>query len=190
MAENSDFIGLLIRIFNLFSGIIYIITAILLFAQINLNTQNTLLFISIILIFIGILRFINGSLNTNLQKYLRISRIIAGIIILALAVSAVARGSIESTAIILLAIAVLINSIQKSLIGVFEKHYPVWFRAISILGGTITIVLSLLVIFGTSWDVFILIILFAIVFLLNGVSRLINAISNPIEKKGRKVSAR
>jgi uncharacterized membrane protein HdeD (DUF308 family) len=183
MNEDSEFVGLLNRIFNLFAGLIYIITAILIFAQINLNIQNTLLFIAIIIIFISILRLSNGIFNRSIQKYLRISRIITGVSILMLAVFSIVRNSVESTSIILLAIALLINSMQKSLIGIFEKHYSKWFRITSLTVGFISVLLSLLIIFESAWSEFLLIILFAVVFLLGGVVRLSNAISNPSEKK-------
>ena len=119
--ENSEFVVLLARIFNLFAGLIYIITAILIFAHINLSTQNTLLFIAIIIIFISISRLLNGIFNKNLQKYLRITRLITGSSIFLLAIFSMIRNSVESTSIILLAIALLINSVQKSLIGVFTS---------------------------------------------------------------------
>ncbi len=183
MDENSEFLGLLIRIFNLFAGLIYIIAAILIFAQINLNTKNTFLFIAIIIIFISVLRILNGIFNRDPQKYLRISRVITGISILLLAIFSIVKNSDESISRILLAIALLINSIQKSLIGGFEKHNPKWFRIISLSVGLITIILSLLIIFESAWSVLILIILFAVAFLLGGIVRLSNAFSSPFEKK-------
>jgi uncharacterized membrane protein HdeD (DUF308 family) len=183
MYENKEFVGLVDRIFNLFAGLIYIITAILIFAQINLNIQNTLLFIAIILIIISILRIMNGIFNRGLQKYLRISRLVAGITISVLAIFSIIRNSIVSTSIILLAIALLTNSIQKSLIGVFEKQHPKWFRITSLTVGLITIILSLLIIFESAWSEFLLIILFAVAFILGGIVRLSNAISNPLDKK-------
>ncbi|MBY9000360.1 MAG: hypothetical protein KGD64_05565 [Candidatus Heimdallarchaeota archaeon] len=177
MSYNSDPLAWVIRIFNVFAGLIHITASILIFAQIGLNTDSVLIILAVTLIIVSCVRLLNSAFNKRLNTYLRISRLIVGIAILILSSISFITTFTESTKITLLTIAILVNGIQRLLDGRFKKYYPVWFRILSTIVGLVTIILCTIVFVGTSFDIYTLIVLLAVTFMLNGIGRIMNAIS-------------
>ena len=187
MSKDSDPLIWLIRIINIFAGMILIASSIVLLAQIGMEVEILLIIISVTLILIGIILLLNGSFNKRLNNYIRISRLIVGCAMLVLSIVSLIIRADESLAVILLTIAILLNGIRRILDGSFEEYYLQWFRIFSSIIGIITIIMCAFVLIASSLELYILIILLAVMFMLNGIGRIGNAIST-YERRKRKPS--
>jgi uncharacterized membrane protein HdeD (DUF308 family) len=74
--------------------------------------------------------------------------------------------------IILLASALIANGIIRIIISIIEKNTPDWFRILLGLIGSITIFLGIIALIFTKHGYFTLIILISIIFILNGIARI------------------
>jgi uncharacterized membrane protein HdeD (DUF308 family) len=166
-----------LSIYYLFAGLIYIIISMVIFGLLNSNLQLLLDLLTIVLLLLGISRLLYGIFSKDPSKFIRILTALVGIGIIALSgADFFIRESNFPTQITLLAVGILIISVLRITVGVLDKSEVNWFRIIQISIGTITLTISILFLIFTSWDTSIYVILLAVSFILQGLTKIEYAI--------------
>lgn len=120
--------------------------AVLLMPNVAVDTLVFLLYFA--LLFIGTGRILIGALFKLLPRGLRIINIIAGLVLLGLAITVlVYQYPYFATAVLvsLLAFGLLINGLTRIIAGGSAKILPNWMRGLLVAGGVLTIILSIIV---------------------------------------------
>jgi hypothetical protein len=173
-----------IRVYNvilgliLFSGTIYV----LLYPDI---TQVTIILFAILLLLIGLSRLINGVFDKGKRTLIRITKVIVGFILIALAFLTYFADNLfgETYVIMFLSIALLINGITRLVVVFARKGLPDMIKVLMIVLGFMMIILAGFVlgvfIIGEPFFVVesILVGILAISVQLSGIGRLTSGIS-------------
>ena len=126
---------------------------------------------------LGLARFLRGIFETRLSNFLRFLNVIAGLLILILAMATLLFQTLVVLILIwMLAAALLILGLVGLLAGIFDKESPTWFRALLIVVGFITLVVSFLVFLLPALGELTLVIVLAWALILNGLTRIASAI--------------
>lgn len=167
-----------LRIANMLFGIITIIVAMLVIALPGLTITILVILIAVGLILLGLARFLRGLFEEGLSSFLRFLNVIAGLLILVLALATVFLQALVVLLLIwILAAAILILGLVRLLVGIMDKELPTWLRTLLIIVGLISLALSFLIFLVPTLGELTLVILLAWALALNGVSRIINAIA-------------
>ena len=166
-----------LSIYYLFIGLIYIIISIIIIALQNASIQLLLDLLTFILLLLGISRLLYGIFNKDSTKLLRILKTIVGIGIIVLSsIDFYIRETNYSTQITLLAIGILILGTVRISAGFLDKKEANWYRIMLIVVGSITSIISILFLIFPGWETSIYIILLAVSFILQGLTKLNYAI--------------
>ncbi|MFW9952156.1 MAG: HdeD family acid-resistance protein [Candidatus Thorarchaeota archaeon] len=166
----------LLSILNIIIGIVVISLSfiVIIFSAQTLATLITLL--AIIFLFIGFARIINGFIDeklTKLGKILKFFTGILGIVVGLLVIIITIINPTYSISILIDSFAIVLTIIGASRIflGINIQSYPKSYRITMILGGTLTIVLGILIFVFPMIGYFILIVILSIALLINGIIR-------------------
>ena len=166
-----------LSIYNVFVGLIYITISTTILALLNVDIIVLIDLLTITLLLIGVSRILNGIFSGKSKQYLRILKIPVGLLLIIMSIVVfVFRDTHITLQILLITIGILVNSVLRIIIGVYDKNEDFWFRIILISIGTLTLIISCLLLIFPSWGVIPFIILLAISFILNGIARLNYAI--------------
>jgi uncharacterized membrane protein HdeD (DUF308 family) len=162
-----------LSIYNVFIGLIYITLSTLILALLNIDIQVLIDLLNVTLLLIGVSRILNGIFGEKSRSYIRILKTIIGIVLLVLGIIVFSfRNTNIALQILLITIGILVNSILRIIIGIYDKSEAFWFRIILLTLGSLTLIISCLLLIFPSWGVIPFIILLAISFILNGIARL------------------
>jgi len=110
--------------------------------------------------------------------WLRILGIIFGLIAIVLSIVVLAYPELAIlTLIFILSTALLIIGIARVVIGGFSKVFPSWLRGLLLGVGLLTIILSFVVFISPAFGFLTLVFILSIVFLLNGIARIVSGIT-------------
>ena len=182
--KKETFMPFWIRVYNivlgliLFSGTVYI----LLYPAI---TQITIIIFAVLLLLMGLSRLINGLFDKGKRTLIRITKVIVGFILVALAFLTYFADDLfgEPFVIMFLSVALLINGITRLVVISARKGLPDMIKVLMIVLGTMMIILAGFVlgvfIVGEPYFVVesILVGILAITVQLSGIGRLTSGIS-------------
>lgn len=162
---------------NVIFGIITILVAILVIAQPGLTITILVVLIGVGLLLLGLARFLRGLFEIRLSNFLRFFNILTGLLILILAlITLLFQALVVLILIWILAAALLVLGLARLLVGLLDNESPTWFRALLILVGLISLAVSFLLFLLPALGELTLVIFLAWVLILNGITRITNAI--------------
>lgn len=135
-----------LRALYIITGLVAVVLgiAVLLMPNVAVETLTFLLYFA--LLFIGTGRILIGALFKLLPRGLRIISIIAGLVLLGLAIMVLAYPYFAAAVLVsLLAFGLLTYGIARVIFGGFAKILPNWVRGLLVVGGVFTIILSIVV---------------------------------------------
>ena len=172
-----------LSIYYLFTGLIYITLSIIIIALLNANVQILLDLLTFILLLLGISRLLYGIISKDLPTLLRVFKVVAGTgVIVISSIDFYIRETNFTAQITLLAIGTLIIGALRISVGFLDKNEAKWFRIMLIIIGSAAIVISVLFLIFSKWDLSIYVILLSATFILLGLTKLNYAI-RVFEKK-------
>ncbi len=143
------------------------------FGLLNSNLQVSLDLLKIILLLLGISRLLYGIFSKDPSKLIRILKTLVGIGIIVLSsIDFFIRETNFPTQITLLAIGILIIGVLRITVGLLDKSEANWFRIIMVSIGSITLTISILFLIFTGWETSIYVILLAVSFILQGLTKI------------------
>ena len=162
-----------LRIINILAGILYIILSFLVLIDIGFATFTLLIILAVSLMLIGLSRIVNGIFIPKQRLFLRILKIIVGILLLPLALIVITYPALGiDVLIILLAGGLIANGVLRIIIASADVNIPNWFRVLLFILGILTILLGIIVIISFDYGMLVLILLLALSFIFAGVARI------------------
>ena len=129
-------------------GLVAVVLGIIVPLMPDVAVETLIFLLYLALLFIGIGRILIGALFKLLPLGLRIISIIAGVVLLGLAITILAyQYPYFGTAVLIswLAIVLLINGITSIVVGGFAKVLANWIRGLLVVVGVLTIISSIIV---------------------------------------------
>ncbi|WP_455141330.1 DUF308 domain-containing protein [Candidatus Hodarchaeum mangrovi] len=167
-----------LRIYNIAVGLVFLFLSIFVITNIELAISSLILILSIIVIFAGLSRSINGLFDQHLTRPTRIFNMLIGGFGIVLGVCILLFQVLgEQFLIFLLALSLLTQGLARILVSLTDFLIPRWFRFILILFGGVSIFISILVILFPELGIVTLIFLLAIGFISSGIGRMITGFS-------------
>jgi len=171
----------LLNILNRIIGLSVIILSFIIILSSTTILATLMILLAITFLFIGIGRIINGFIDEKLTKLGKIFKFISGIseIIIGLVVMIIIiLEPLYSITILinLFAIGLVIIGASRVVLGVNIRKYSNTYRIIMLLGGTLTIILGIIIFVFPALGYFILIVILAIGLLINGLIRISHTI--------------
>ena len=162
-----------IKITNILVGIVFLVLACVAIINIELATYSILIIFGVSLIILGLVRIFVGLYYKEEEKTTRILKVSFGSIFIIIGIIILSVPSLGvDLLIILLASALIANGLIRVIISIIEKNTPNWFRILFGLIGSITIFLGVITLIFTKYGYFTLIILISIIFIMNGIARI------------------
>jgi uncharacterized membrane protein HdeD (DUF308 family) len=152
--------------------------AVLLMPNVAIETLTLLLYFA--LFFIGTGRILIGALFRLLPRGLRIINIIGGLVLLGLAIMVLAyQYPYFATAVLvsLLAFGLLVHGITRVIIGAMAKILANWVRGLLVVGGILTIILSIIVLVTPGVAVLTLVFLLSIGLTWSGIDAIVSGVT-------------
>lgn len=168
-----------LKILNRSAGVILIVLACVTIINQQLATLVALIILGVSLLLLGITIIFVGYYFKEEVKSLRILKIAFGILLMSLAIIVIAFHSLGiEIIIILLASAMIANGILRIIIAIVEKNLPNWYIVLITLVGIITIFFGILTLIFSKYGTFTLIILLSIIFIFDGLTRIMYSMIN------------
>lgn len=167
------------KILNRSAGAIIIVLGLVTIVNRQLATLFALIILGVSLLLLGVTQIFVGFYIKEEVKHLRILKIAFGILLISLAIIVIAIHSLGvGVFIILLASAMLANGILRIIIAIVEKNLPNWYVVLSTLVAVITIFFGILTLIFAKYGAFTLIILLSIIFIFDGLTRIMYSMIN------------
>lgn len=162
---------------NVFVGMIFIAFALTIVGAINLDFVVHISILVAAIITIGLVRILNGFFVKKSRTSIRLLKITIGSLLVPLGIITISMPNLgDYDKIVLIASGLIANSLLRIIIGFYDLGIEFWIKMILIVIGTITLVISVLVLVFPGWGVNTFMILLAISLLLNGITRIFYAI--------------
>lgn len=171
----------LLNILNRIIGLSVIILSFIIILSSTTILATLMILLAITSLFIGTGRIINGFIDEKLTKLGKIFKFISGIseilIGLVVMIIIILEPLYSITILInLFAIGLVIIGASRVVLGVNIRKYSNTYRIIMLLGGTLTIILGIIIFVFPALGYFILIVMLAIGLLINGLIRISHTI--------------
>jgi uncharacterized membrane protein HdeD (DUF308 family) len=142
----------------------------------NVAAETLIFVLYFALLFIGTRRILIGALFTRLSRGLRIISIIAGLVLIGLAIMVLAyQYPYFATAVLIswFAVALLINGITSIVVGGFARILPNWVRGLLVVAGVLTIISSTIVLVYPDIAVLTLVFLLSVGLIWSGIDAIV-----------------
>jgi len=166
-----------LAVINVFFGATISILALIIYIYSTFDIEILLFLVANTLVIMGAARIINGGANKNLKNWVRLMKIITGIIAILLAIISIFIQLLSTTyavefLIFLFSIVLITVGFARFLRGTTAKELSVWLRILVISVGLISIILSLIIFLIPTPNYQLLIYFLTIILLFNGIARL------------------
>lgn len=176
-------IGIGARILNLILGLIFIGVTIYLLTDDTLTLGFILSTFALLVIVIAIGRFFSVFYEKNVSGNKRLFNFLTAIFLAGLAgYSLLVPDLGRDILVLLISLALIIQGINRTLLGLFNKVFPVWYRSITFAIGIILIAIPGWVLYENDYNNRHLVLLLSYAFFFNGIGRLAKAVSGMSEK--------
>ena len=170
-----------LRIYNIVVGLVFLFLSIFVITNIELAITSLILILSIIVIFAGLSRSINGLFDQHLTKPTRIFNMLIGGFGIVLGVFILLLQALgEEFLIFLLALGLFAQGLARLIVSIADVLIPRWFRFLLILFGVFSIFFSILVIIFPGLGIVTLIFLLALGFMCSGIGRMMTGFSGQV----------
>ena len=167
-----------LRIFNIGSGIGFLLLGIGVLLDFGLTQQILIIFISFILVFVSLARAVNGLSDHTLSEKSRYVNMFVGAAGLSMALVVILLPELQvNTALLILGVGVSFQGIARIAVGGTDQTLAIWARGLMITAGLITLVLVLILIFLQTSEESILIAILAYAFITNGLARIVKELA-------------
>ena len=172
---------------NIIFGLLTIILALMVFIFPGTTLTLIIYIIAFSVMLGGIIRLINAFSDEKLSNFKVLTRFIVGLTLLVLSIAAIFITLVNPTysisvLILMLAIALLILGLGRLIIGLIAKGFETWFRAVFIVIGLATLIISIIIFLMPTIGAIYLLILLSVNLLMNGIGRFLLGVVGP-EKK-------
>lgn len=167
-----------LRALNIITGLVAIILGIvvLLIPSVAVETLVFLLYIALMVVGFG--RILIGALADFLSRGLRVVSVIAGLIAVVAAILALVYPNFGVAFLVsLFGATLLIVGLGRVIIGVMAKILANWVRALIIIGGFLTIALSIAVLIFPGVALLTLVFLLSFALLVNGIDAVVSGVT-------------
>ncbi len=168
-----------LKILNRSAGAILIVLAFITIINHQFATLFAVIILSVSLLVLGATIIFVGFYFKEEAKHSRILKIVFGILSTSLAIIVISLQSLGiDIVIILLASAMIANGILRIIIAIVEKNLPIWYKVLTTLVGIITIFFGIVTLIFAQYGTYPLIILLSIIFILDGLTRIMYSMIN------------
>ena len=173
---SSDEAQRSIGYFNIFMGAVLVVASILVMIYPDPTLITLLIIISISVLLIGASRLINGATNKTFENKIRAWKVLTGFLAIVVGILTmimiVADPAVSVKLVIFIFAALLIAiGVSRFATGLMASEFPKWFRAIVVIVGILSIVLSIVIFIFPDVGEATLIFLLAFVLMFNGLAR-------------------
>jgi len=170
-----------LRIYNIIIGLVFLFLSIFVITNTELAISSLILILSIIVIFAGLSRSINGLFDQHLTRTTRILNMLIGGFGIVLGVFILLFQAVgEELLIFLLALGLFTQGLGRIIVSLTDVLIPRWFRFILILFGGFSMFFSILVIVFPGLGIVTLIFLLALGFMSSGIGRMMTGFSGHV----------
>jgi uncharacterized membrane protein HdeD (DUF308 family) len=171
----------LLSIMNMIIGSVIITLSIIIITFFTAVLASLMILTSIIFIFIGMARLINGFIDEKLTKLWKIFKCITGILgilvgLLVIIITIIDPSYSISILINLFAIVLIIIGVSRIFLAINIQKYPKKYRITMLLGGVLILILGILIFAIPTIGYFILIAILSLGLLINGIIRVSHGI--------------
>jgi uncharacterized membrane protein HdeD (DUF308 family) len=164
-----------LRALNIITGLIAIILGIVVLLIPSAAVETLVFLLYIALMVTGLGRILIGALADFLSRGLRAVSVIAGLIAIVAAILALAHPNFGVAVLVsLFGATLLIVGLGRIIIGAMAKILPNWVRAMMIIGGFLTIALSVAVLIFPGVALLTLVFLLSFALVWNGIDAVIS----------------
>ena len=176
-------IGAGVRILNLILGLIFIGTTAYLLTDDTLTLGFILSTFALLVLVIAVGRFFSVFYEKNVSGNKRMFNFLTAIFLAGLAGYSLLIPDLgRDILVLLISIALIIQGANRTLLGLFNKVFPVWYRSITFAIGIILIAIPGWVLYENDYNNRHLVLLLSYAFFFNGIGRLAKAVSGMTEK--------
>ncbi len=178
------FIPFWLRIFNVLSGILYIMLALGILYNLSLGEILLIYLLAFILFLMGIVKFMNAVNQRLFNKKLMWGSFFLGICFIGIAFFTFISPSIgEIVLIYAISAGVLLQGIYRIFYAIFNKKINAWATLLNIILGIVMLVLTVVIFVVPGLIETTLILLLSIAFILNGLGRIFVGIKGYFKKE-------
>ncbi|UYP44292.1 hypothetical protein NEF87_000577 [Candidatus Lokiarchaeum ossiferum] len=167
-----------LRIFDILSGILYVIVACLSIINLDHKQIARVYLLAINLLLLGFVKIISGLNYNKISKKMLVLNAFMGISIIVFAIYIILiPDMIFESLVLLILIAIMGQGIYRTLFAIFNKKLSIWATFVNLSIGILMIAISTIVYQTTNLSIEILIVLLSISFIINAIGRILSGIS-------------